>query len=215
LSVEFRSLTPQLGPGVTKLVSPIPGHYINCMFEKLPQNQNIFTIGHGTRPLDQFIELLLSFQIQLVMDVRTVPRSRHNPQFNRETLPDDLGKENIGYHHQSGLGGLRKPLPDSPNRGWHNNAFRGFADYMQTEAFQSNLNELIELTHQNTLAIMCAETLPWRCHRSLIADALLIRNKAVFHIFKIGTAEEHRLTPFGKVKGTILTYPASESNQEI
>ncbi|HMK65918.1 MAG TPA: DUF488 domain-containing protein [Thermodesulfobacteriota bacterium] len=185
------------------------------MEKTLVENKRIFTIGHGTRSLDQFIGLLLSFQVQLVVDIRTVPRSRHNPQFNRETLPDDLGKENIGYHHQSGLGGLRKTVPDSVNRGWHNASFRGFADYMQIEAFESNLNALIKSVHEQTLVLMCAETLPWRCHRSLIADALVIRNIPVFHIFKMGTAEEHKLTSFARVRGTALTYPASESNREI
>jgi uncharacterized protein (DUF488 family) len=170
----------------------------------------ICTIGHGTRFLDEFIKLLLSFDVRLVLDVRTVPRSRHNPQFNQETLPDHLLKQGVGYRHQPGLGGLRKPIPDSVNTGWHNSAFRGFADYMQTEAFKSNLNELKEMANEQILAIMCAETLPWRCHRSLIADALLIRKMPVTHLFKAGVAETHRLTPFAKVRGTSITYPATE-----
>jgi uncharacterized protein (DUF488 family) len=173
----------------------------------MPVLSKVCTIGHGSRPLDEFIELLLSFDVRLVLDVRTIPRSRHNPQFNRETLPGDLKIQKIGYQHLSGLGGLRKPLPDSVNTGWHNSAFQGFADYMQTEAFLSNLNQVIESASRQILALMCAETLPWRCHRSLIADALVIRGIPVTHLFKAGVAEDHRLTPFARVEKTTITYP--------
>jgi uncharacterized protein (DUF488 family) len=185
------------------------------VLEKTPGRPEILTVGHGTRSLEEFTNLLLSFNIRLVVDVRTIPRSRHNPQFNRETLPDHLKPRSIGYHHQPGLGGLRKPMFVSVNTGWCNSAFRGFADYMQTEGFTSNINQIIEMTAGQTSVLMCAETLPWRCHRSLIADALLIRKIPVTHLFKAGVAEPHRLTSFARVRGTLITYPSLESQQEI
>ncbi len=172
--------------------------------------QNIFTIGHSIRPLDQFWTILKSFAIDLVVDVRTIPRSRHNPQFNRETLPESLKPQGIGYIHQSGLGGLRKTSPDSPNKGWHNAFFRGFADYMQTGEFESNLKELIETASKKTPVLMCAETLPWRCHRSLIADALLVRGIPVIHILKLDGSHPHKLTSFARVQGMTVTYPKPE-----
>ena len=170
----------------------------------------IFTLGHGTRPLELFIAILQPLSIDLVVDVRTIPRSRHNPQFNRETLPDSLRSQGIGYLHKPGLGGLRKAHPDSSNTGWRNASFRGFADYMQTEEFESNLDDLIERASQQTLVLMCAETLPWRCHRSLIADALLVRGRQVTHLFKPGDSREHRLTGWARVQGNKVTYPAPE-----
>ncbi|NLD05678.1 MAG: DUF488 domain-containing protein [Synergistaceae bacterium] len=173
--------------------------------ETLPQ---IFTIGHSTRPLDLFISILKSFGINFLVDVRTIPRSWHNPQFNKETLPAELALQGIGYLHMTGLGGLRKTRPDSLNQGWHNASFRGYADYMQTDEFKSNLKTLIDMSAKNTLVIMCAETLPWRCHRSLIADALLIRGIKVQDIFKEGVSKEHRITSFAQVRGTEITYPA-------
>jgi uncharacterized protein (DUF488 family) len=172
--------------------------------------QNIFTIGHGVRPLDQFCTILKSFAIDLVIDVRTIPRSRHNPQFNRETLPESLKPQEIGYIHQSGLGGLRKTYPDSPNKGWHNASFRGFADYMQTREFESSLIDVIEKASRKTTVLMCAETLPWRCHRSLIADALLVREIPVIHILKLEGSQPHKLTSFARVQGMTITYPQPE-----
>lgn len=167
----------------------------------------LFTIGHGTRLLDEFWEILKSFAVDLVVDVRTIPRSRHNPQFNKETLPESLKHQGIGYIHQSGLGGLRKTHPDSLNTGWRNAAFRGFADYMQSNEFESNLNDLLETTSGKTAVLMCAETLPWHCHRSLIADALLARGIPVTHILKMGSSQPHSLTPFARVQGVNVTYP--------
>ena len=168
----------------------------------------IFTIGHSTHPLEQFIDLLRAHGVTLVADVRTVPRSRHNPQFNRDTLPEALAAAGIGYRHLPGLGGLRRTSPDSRNTGWRNSSFRGFADYMQTAEFPAGLDELLSLAQQWRVAIMCAEAVPWRCHRSLIADALFARGVGVEHIISAGPAQPHRPTPFARIEGLCVTYPA-------
>ncbi len=173
----------------------------------------IFTIGHSTRPLEQFIELLQAHGVTLVADVRTVPRSRHNPQFNRDTLPGALASAGIGYRHLPALGGLRRTSPESPNTGWRNASFRGFADYMQTPEFAAGLDELLTLAVQARVAIMCAETVPWRCHRSLIADALVVRGIPVEHIIGPGRTQAHQLTPFAHVEGIQITYPAGTEEQ--
>jgi uncharacterized protein (DUF488 family) len=171
----------------------------------------VYTIGHSTRPLPEFIRMLRNYGVTLVADVRTVPRSRHNPQFNKEILPNDLAFWGLGYVHLAGLGGLRKTQRDSLNQGWRSPAFRGFADYMQTTEFEAQLSGLIELTRKQFVAIMCAEALPWRCHRSLIADALTVRGVRVEHILGLGKSQPHRLTPFARVAGARLTYPPQES----
>ncbi len=137
--------------------------------------KTIFTIGHSTRTLDEFIGLLKESGVQHVVDIRTIPRSRYNPQFNRETLPDHLVASDIAYTHVAGLGGLRHPRPDSPNRAWRNASFRGFADYMMTGEFRKSLEELMDLAGREVVSLMCAEAVPWRCHRSLIGDALVVR----------------------------------------
>lgn len=170
----------------------------------------ILTIGHSTHPLETFIQLLQAHEVTLVADVRTVPRSRHNPQFNRETLPQQLKLAGIGYVHLPGLGGLRHPRVDSPNRGWRNASFRGYADYMQTPEFTGNLEALIRLARKDRLALMCAEAVPWRCHRSLIADALYLRGLPVEHILGLKGRQPHRLTGFARVQGLELTYPEEE-----
>jgi uncharacterized protein (DUF488 family) len=141
----------------------------------------VVTIGHSTRSLDDFIDLLKTHGVEKVIDVRTVPRSRHNPQFNRDTLPESLRSARIGYKHIPGLGGLRHALRDSPNMGWHNSSFRGFADYMQTKEFEESLEKLTHLARRKRTCLMCAEAVPWRCHRSLIADALQVRGITVGH----------------------------------
>lgn len=169
----------------------------------------IWTIGHGTRPLDELVELLRAYGVTQLVDVRTLPRSRHNPQFNRETLPAALGAAGIACVHMPGLGGLRRPRADSVNTGWRNQSFRGYADYMQTPEFEKNLDALAALSRRQPTAIMCAETVPWRCHRSLVADALTVRGIPVEHIVSAGRAEPHALTPWARVEGTTLTYPAS------
>lgn len=179
-----------------------------------PAVQVILTIGHSTRPLETFIQLLQAHEVTLVADVRTVPRSRHNPQFNRETLPEQLKLAGIGYLHLPGLGGLRRPRPDSLNRGWRNESFRGFADYMQTPEFAAHLGALIRLAQKERLALMCAEAVPWRCHRSLIADALAVRGLEVEHIMSLKSRQPHRLTGFAYIVGETITYPEMEIPEE-
>ncbi len=167
----------------------------------------MLTVGHSTRSLPEFLGLLKAHGVSRVVDVRTIPRSRHNPQFNRETLPAALEAAGLGYVHLKGLGGLRHPRPDSPNLGWRTAGFRGFADYMLTPEFAKQLQALVELAGRERLAVMCAEAVPWRCHRSLIADALVVRGLRVEHILGPGRRQPHRLTPFARVEGGRLTYP--------
>ena len=170
----------------------------------------VFTIGHSTRPLAVFIEMLRAHGVRRVVDVRSIPRSRHNPQFNRETLARRLRSAGIGYVHLKKLGGLRHAKADSGNLGWHNSSFRGFADYMQTEEFLTGLARLEKLATGKPTAIMCAEAVPWRCHRSLIADALLMRDFPVEDIMSVARAQEHELTPFARVRGLRITYPTDK-----
>ncbi len=151
--------------------------------------------------------LLRSAGVELLVDVRTVPRSRHTPQWNREYAAGTLPGHGIRYRHLPRLGGFRKPRPDSPNTGWRNLAFRGYADYMATPDFADGLAELLGLAHEAATAIACTEAVPWRCHRSLIADALTVRGVEVRHLMRAGTARPHALTPFARVEGPTLTYP--------
>jgi len=171
------------------------------------QETTVLTIGHSTRTLAEFIDLLKAYAVTMVVDVRTVPRSRHNPQFNKETLPDSLKAEHKKYIHMPELGGLRRPHHDSTNLAWQNKSFRGYADYMQTKEFTENLLKLVALTRENRVAVMCAEALPWRCHRSLLSDALIARHIRVKHILNVNIASNHELTPFANVEGTKITYP--------
>jgi len=168
---------------------------------------NIFTIGHSTRTVEEFVQLLKTYSVTLILDVRTVPRSRHNPQFNKETLPNTLKPQGIKYIHIPEIGGLRHPKHDSINLGWKNSGFRGYADYMQTQEFTDNLLKIVALARENSLALMCAEALPWRCHRSLISDALVVRHVKVLHIISKGSTISHELTEFAHVEGTQITYP--------
>jgi uncharacterized protein (DUF488 family) len=167
----------------------------------------VLTIGHSTRSIEKFIQLLKAHEVTCIVDVRTIPRSRHNPQFNADSLPTSLKAAGIGYVHTSELGGLRRTTRDSINGGWRNASFRGFADYMQTPEFAKAIDELIELAKRKRIAIMCAEAVPWRCHRSLIADALLVRGIPAEHIMSLTRRQPHALTPFAKVRGTEITYP--------
>ena len=170
----------------------------------------VFTIGHSTRPLAEFIEMLRVHGVRRVVDVRSIPRSRHNPQFNRETLARRLRAARIGYVHLKKLGGLRHAKADSANLGWHNASFRGFADYMQTDEFSTGLARLEKLAAEKPTAIMCAEAVPWRCHRSLIADALVVRKIPVEDIMSVARTQEHEITPFARVRGLKITYPTDK-----
>jgi uncharacterized protein (DUF488 family) len=171
----------------------------------------IFTVGHSYLPIERFIEVLKAYGIERLADIRTVPRSRHNPQFNAAELAASLAAETIAYEAMPALGGLRRPLRDSPNAGWRNTSFRGYADYMQTEAFRVAVDELVRLGRQSRVAIMCAEAVPWRCHRSLVADALIVRGAPVVEILSATSYRPHVLTPFARVDGTSVTYPAEPS----
>ena len=167
----------------------------------------VLTIGHSTRSLEEFLALLAAHDVARVVDVRTIPRSRHNPQFNRDTLSKDLRRRGIGYLHMKKLGGLRHARPDSPNRGWRNASFRGFADYMQTPEFGIALARLENLVAKKRCALLCAEAVPWRCHRSLIADALAVHGFPVEHILSPTRRQRHKRTPFLRVRRGRLTYP--------
>jgi uncharacterized protein (DUF488 family) len=181
---------------------------------KSEQKTVVFTIGHSTRPVTEFIEIIKAYGIKRVVDIRTIPRSRHNPQFNKDALSKSLKAVKIGYLHMKGLGGLRHALKDSLNMGWRNASFRGFADYMQTDEFKENIEKLIEAAEKRAIVVMCAEAVPWRCHRSLIGDALLVRGVHVKHIMSASSSRDHALTPWSNVKGKKITYPASSGNQE-
>jgi uncharacterized protein (DUF488 family) len=172
----------------------------------------VMTIGHSTRTIDEFIHLLRVHGATCVVDVRTVPRSAHNPQFNKDSLARSLMKFGLKYVHMPGLGGLRHARRDSLNGGWRNASFRGYADYMQTREFVESLEEAIQTAKQDTIALMCAEVLPWRCHRSLIADALLVRGIRTEDIMSATRRQVHTLTPFAQVRGTTITYPAETSH---
>jgi len=172
----------------------------------------VSTIGHSNRPIEEFITLLRQNGIGCVLDIRTVPKSRHNPQFGQDQLPAALERAGIAYRYLPGLGGLRRPRPDSPNGGWRNTSFRGYADYMQTDAFAANVDAVIELARTTSCALMCAEAVPWRCHRSLVADALLVRGVPVVDIIGPQAPKQHRLTPFAQVDGLRITYPPEQGS---
>jgi uncharacterized protein (DUF488 family) len=171
----------------------------------------IFTLGHSTLPIERFIALLRTYGIERLVDIRTVPRSRHNPQFNGTALAGTLTAEGIEYVPMQALGGLRRARKDSPNTGWHNASFRGYADYMQTEQFREALETLIQMSRQKRVAIMCAEAVPWRCHRSLVADALSTHAVPVIEILSQSNYRTHKLTPFARVQGTQVTYPPEQA----
>lgn len=175
----------------------------------------ILTIGHSTHPIAEFLRLLEAHGVEALADVRTVPRSRHNPQFNLDELPESLRRAGIPYRHMPELGGLRRARRDSPNTGWRNSSFRGYADYMQTAEFADALDSLMALARERRVAIMCAESVPWRCHRSLIADALAVRGIAVQHIMTVSSARPHSMTAFARVEGTRITYPEDPRQESL
>jgi uncharacterized protein (DUF488 family) len=168
----------------------------------------IYTIGHSTRSLDEFIAILESFRIELLCDIRTIPKSRRNPQFAGEALQSALAEHGIEYVHLKALGGLRHPRKDSPNTAWRNDSFRGYADYMQTEEFAKAVDDLIARAERKRTVIMCAEAVPWRCHRSLVGDAFIVRGVEVQDIISEARTQPHKLTPWATVKGVEVTYPA-------
>jgi len=174
----------------------------------------IYTVGHSTHAIAEFIKILQSFEIGLVVDVRTIPMSRHNPQFNQTELEAELQRHEIGYLHLKELGGLRHTTKSSINTGWRNSSFRGFADYMQTEEFQTGIERLMELAAKKRTVIMCAEAVPWRCHRSLIGDAMVIRDIHVEDIMSEKISKSHKITPWAKVNGVTITYPEIKPEAE-
>jgi len=176
---------------------------------------SLFTIGHSTRPIEEFIELLRSNGIRQLIDIRTIPKSRRNPQFAAEALAKSLHDGGIDYLHLKALGGLRHPRADSQNLGWRNASFRGYADYMQTAEFDAAIERAIELARKKTTALMCAEAVPWRCHRSLVSDALTIRGIEVKEIIDASPPKEHKLTAFAAVHGSRILYPKGSADQQL
>jgi uncharacterized protein (DUF488 family) len=171
------------------------------------QPLTLYTIGHSTRTFDEFVELLHAHGVHAIADVRLIPRSRRVPQFNDDALKTNLPKSGIEYLPMKALGGRRRAHKDSINTGWRNESFRGYADFTQTADFEAALDALIHVARDRPTAIMCAEAVPWRCHRSLIADAMLVRGWTVLDITGPGKPKRHALTPFAKVEGTRITYP--------
>jgi uncharacterized protein (DUF488 family) len=172
----------------------------------------VFTVGHSTLPIGDFIALLQHYGIETLADIRTIPRSRRNPQFESTALAGSLRAAGISYVHMKALGGLRHPRADSPNKGWRNDSFRGYADYMQTPEFARALEELVALSSEKRTAIMCAEAVPWRCHRSLVSDALLVRGIPVIEILSPASSRPHKLTAFAQVDEDMrLTYPPEQA----
>ncbi len=169
----------------------------------------IYTIGHSTRPIDDFFAILKAYGIQSLVDVRRYPGSKRNPQYNLSALEQSLPGAGIAYSHIEGLGGRRSTSPESINTAWREASFRGYADYMQTPAFAASLEQLIAIAQSATTAFMCSEAVPWRCHRSLIADALIARGFEVIDILSETDSRPHRLTPFAVVEGDKVTYPGN------
>jgi uncharacterized protein (DUF488 family) len=174
-----------------------------------PSSRPIYTIGHSNRPIEEFLQLLAANGIELVVDIRKMPKSRSNPQFEGMALHHTLREAGVDYVHEPLLGGLRRAQKDSVNDGWRNMSFRGFADYMATDDFKRGLDTVLRGAGKKTTAIMCAEAVPWRCHRSLVADALKASGRRVLHIVSRTKPSAHRYTPFLRRRRGVLTYPAS------
>lgn len=208
----FRGLI-QLVAVIANIAWGEPGAYSeNVARKRESQPPVVLTTGHSNRSIEDFIALLKGHRVERLVDVRTIPKSAHNPQFAREALSPSLHSARIHYRHMPGLGGFRHPKRDSVNAGWRNSSFRGYADYMQTPEFEKNLETLISLAREERTVIMCAEAVPWRCHRSLIADALTVRGIEARELASREKTKLHELTPFARVEGTEITYP-SESKQ--
>lgn len=178
-----------------------------------PEGPALFTVGHSTRPIEDFVEMLRRNHVDLLVDVRTVPKSRHNPQFGTTELARSLPEAGMEYRHDAALGGLRHAKRDSGNGAWRNASFRGYADYMQTEEFEAALQEVIGLGQEHRLALMCAEGNPFRCHRTLLADGLFAHGIQSCEITASGRPKAHRLTPFAKIVGTQVSYPTEETGE--
>lgn len=178
--------------------------------ERSNMKNTIYTIGHSTRTIEDFVTLIKAFEIEIVVDVRTMAGSRRNPQYNEDALEACLRDNAISYVHLKGLGGLRRTSKESINTAWNNLSFRGYADYMQTPEFADSLEQLITIAEKKRPVIMCAEAVPWRCHRSLIGDALVVRNIAVEDIISEKSHKPHKLTSFAHVTGHTVTYPNVE-----
>lgn len=176
------------------------------------ESATLYTVGHSTRSAEEFVRLLRAHGIECVADVRTLPRSRRNPQFDTEALARTLAETGIEYVHLPRLGGLRRPRRDSRNTGLRSAGFRGYADHMETEEFEAGVTELLALAGRKRTAFMCAEALWWRCHRSLLSDALVARGIEVRHILGEQRAEPHRLTPCARIVGARPTYPAEQDS---
>ena len=170
----------------------------------------ILTVGHSTRPIKEFVELLRRHGVERLVDIRTIPHSRRNPQFNSEALSKSLERDGISYAHLKELGGLRHPRQDSVNTGWGNASFRGYADYMQTDEFEQAVGRLLHLCAEKRCAVMCAEAVPWRCHRSLLADALAARGIVVEHILTATRRDVHKITPFARIENERASYPQGQ-----
>ena len=180
------------------------------MSKTSPEAAHVWTVGHSTRELDALVAILDDAGVELLADVRTVPRSRRLPHFNREALAAELPRRGLLYRHMPQLGGFRRAVAGSPNTAWRNASFRGYADYMLTDAFEAALAELIELASAQRTAIMCSEAVPWRCHRSLVADALTARSHLVTHLMGHGREQTHTPTSFARIEDGRVTYPAEE-----
>lgn len=170
----------------------------------------LFTIGHSTHPLDEFVGLLTQHEIGQLADIRTVPRSRRNPEYNLDVLPGLLDGHGVGHRHLAELGGLRKVAKDSINTAWRNKSFQGYADHMATPEFHRGIAELEAMLDRGHVAIMCAEAVWWRCHRSLVAEAMLARGHDVVHIMPNGRVDAATLRPFAVVEGVDVTYPGTD-----
>lgn len=174
----------------------------------------IFTIGHSTRAIEEFIELLRMHEITQLVDIRTIPKSRRNPQYGQDQLESSLNEAGIDYVYLKALGGLRSKAKESVNDAWENASFRNYADYMQTDAFVEGIDELIALAEERVTAIMCAEAVPWRCHRRLVSDALLVRGVDSCEIISATSERPHTMTPFAVVDGLKITYPKQAQDDQ-
>jgi uncharacterized protein (DUF488 family) len=173
----------------------------------------LYTVGHSTRTMAEFESLMLGNGIRSLVDIRTIPKSRRNPQYSQEALAASLSSAGLSYLHMPALGGLRKPTGGDENSGWRNASFRGFADYMQTPLFSEALERLLSIATASATVIMCAEAVPWRCHRSLVSDPASVRGVRVLHIIGLSKPRPHTMTKFARVDGAKVTYPAAPSGQ--